>query len=175
MLHTRRNCPIEWAHTSGKTYADPFNEVELDVVVTGPGRPGASPCRPSGPATRPGACALRRAQIGQYTYRTVCSDAGNADLHGQTGTIMVARYTGDNPLLRRGFLRVAADRRHLEHADGTPFFWLGDTWWMGFTKRLTLARRISRSWPPTGSPRASRWSRSWPGSTPTWTGTTSGA
>ena len=28
------------------------------------------------------------------------------------------------------------DRRHFEHADGTPFFWLGDTWWMGLCERL---------------------------------------
>src|SRR5205085_7383415 len=35
-----------------------------------------------------------------------------------------------------GALRVSADKRYLEHADGTPFLWLGDTWWMGLTKRL---------------------------------------
>ena len=33
-------------------------------------------------------------------------------------------------------MRVAADQRHFEHADGTPFFWLGDTWWMGLSHRL---------------------------------------
>ena len=27
--------------------------------------------------------------------------------------------------------------RHFQHADGTPFFWLGDTWWMGLCKRLS--------------------------------------
>ena len=26
--------------------------------------------------------------------------------------------------------------RHFEHADGTPFFWLADTWWMGLCERL---------------------------------------
>jgi hypothetical protein len=31
---------------------------------------------------------------------------------------------------------VGASRRFLEHRDGTPFFWLGDTWWMGLTRRL---------------------------------------
>src|SRR4029079_13233631 len=30
----------------------------------------------------------------------------------------------------------AEDRRHFEHADGTPFFWLADTWWMGLCHRL---------------------------------------
>ena len=32
-----------------------------------------------------------------------------------------------NPL-RRGFLRPTANHHALEHADGTPFFVLGDTW-----------------------------------------------
>ncbi len=73
---------------------------------------------------------------GLHHYRTVCSDPGNADLHGQTGTLEVSPYEGQNPLMMHGPLRMAGDRRHLEHSDGTPFFWLGDTWWMGFTKRL---------------------------------------
>ena len=52
-----------------------------------------------------------------------------------------ARWTSDptrgpNRLYQHGPLRVAADHRHLEHADGTPFFWLGDTWWMGLCHRL---------------------------------------
>ena len=33
-------------------------------------------------------------------------------------------------------MQVATDRRYLEHNDGTPFFWLGDTWWMGLSHRL---------------------------------------
>jgi hypothetical protein len=28
-------------------------------------------------------------------------------------------------------VRVAGNGRYLEHADGTPFFWLGDTVWYG--------------------------------------------
>jgi hypothetical protein len=34
-------------------------------------------------------------------------------------------------------LRISASRRYFEHADGTPFFWLGDTWWMGLSDRLS--------------------------------------
>jgi len=46
------------------------------------------------------------------------------------------KYVGRNKLLLHGPLRVSKDRRRLEHADGTPFFWLGDTWWMGLCNRL---------------------------------------
>ena len=52
------------------------------------------------------------------------------------------------PLYLHGPLRVAADRRHFEHADGTPFFWLADTWWMGLCADFT-GRRSSSSWRPT--------------------------
>jgi hypothetical protein len=48
----------------------------------------------------------------------------------------VSPYQGKNPLCIHGPVRVAADRRHFEHLDGTPFFWLGDTWWMGLCKRM---------------------------------------
>ena len=33
----------------------------------------------------------------------------------------VQPYPGANPLYRHGYLRVAANHRHLTHADGTPF------------------------------------------------------
>ena len=48
----------------------------------------------------------------------------------------VLPYKGENPLFQHGPLRVSRNRRYLEHIDGKPFFWLGDTWWMGLTKRL---------------------------------------
>ncbi|MEZ5702798.1 MAG: DUF4038 domain-containing protein [Burkholderiaceae bacterium] len=32
---------------------------------------------------------------------------------------------------------MAPDKRHFSHEDGTPFFWLGDTWWLGLTQRLS--------------------------------------
>ena len=31
---------------------------------------------------------------------------------------------------------MAPDRRSFAFADGVPFTWLGDTWWMGFCRRL---------------------------------------
>jgi hypothetical protein len=49
---------------------------------------------------------------------------------GQAGTFDVLPADGDNPLFRHGgFLRVSANGRYLTYTDGTPFFWLGDTWW----------------------------------------------
>jgi hypothetical protein len=54
--------------------------------------------------------------------------AGSGDATGQFDCIP---YEGDNSLYAHGPLRVSADGHHLEHGDGTPFFWLGDTAWNG--------------------------------------------
>jgi len=51
--------------------------------------------------------------------------------------IELSKATGDNPLLKHSFLRVAGDKRHFEHADGTPFLWLADTWWKNLCQRMT--------------------------------------
>jgi hypothetical protein len=133
--HAIQNTATEWSYASGKPYPDPFNDIQLDVIVTAPnGDEQTVPAFWAGEQT----WTVRYAspQVGTHRYRTVCSDAGNLDLHGREGTLEVAPYAGDNPLLKHGPLRVAADQRHLEHRDGTPFFWLGDTWWMAFCKRL---------------------------------------
>ena len=125
----------EWAFVSGKAYADPFNDLELDVVFTGPeGRDQRVPAFWAGGQT----WRVRFAppSPGRYTFRTISADTSNPDLHGQAGVLEVSEYTGDSPLLKHGPVRVAADRRHFEHADGTAFFWLGDTWWMGLCRRL---------------------------------------
>ena len=126
-------CVVEWSYNSGKAYADPFNDVELDVVFTDPqGHEQTVPAFWAGEQT----WRIRYSPLaaGRYTYRTVASDQG--DLHGRRGVLEVSAYEGSNPLRKHGPMRVAADQRHFEHADGTPFFWLGDTWWMGLCSRM---------------------------------------
>jgi hypothetical protein len=133
----------EWIFTSAKPYKDPFNEVELDVIMRGPGGSEQRvPCFWAGGDE----WRMRYAAdgAGRYTFVTACTDAANQDLHNRTGVLDVAPYDGANPLLRHGHPRVAPDRRHLEHSDGTPFFWLGDTWWMGLTKRLRWPNDFER-------------------------------
>jgi hypothetical protein len=50
-------------------------------------------------------------------------------LDGTVGELLAGEAEGDAVVHRHGFLRRSAGGRHLEHADGTPFFWLGDTHW----------------------------------------------
>ncbi|MCS6852953.1 MAG: glycoside hydrolase family 140 protein [Gemmataceae bacterium] len=42
-----------------------------------------------------------------------------------------AAVAADNPFAKHGRLRVAKSGTYLEHADGTPFFFLADTCWAG--------------------------------------------
>jgi hypothetical protein len=125
----------EWGYTSGKFYADPFNAAELDIILT----------HESGqswrvPAYWAGGLEWRvrfaPPLSGNYQISTICTDATNISLQGQTATMQASPYQGRNPLLYHGPLRVADTHRTLEYSDGTPFFWLGDTWWMGLCKRL---------------------------------------
>ncbi|MBO9608414.1 MAG: DUF4038 domain-containing protein [Paenibacillaceae bacterium] len=136
MANVGQNQVVEWQYQSGKTvYADPFHEISLRAIVTAPdGRERTVPAFWGGGQTW--RFRYSSAQVGTHRYRTVCSDPGNQDLHGREGTIEVVPYVGNNPLYRHGSPRAAANRKHLVHEDGKPFFWLGDTWWMAFTGRL---------------------------------------
>ncbi len=130
-----QHCVLEWEYASGKAYADPFNEVDLDVIFTDPnGREQKVPAFWAGEQS----WRIRYSPSlpGKHTYRTVASDTSNPDLHGQTGELEVTAYQGDNPLRKHGPVKIAADQRHFQYQDGTPFFWLGDTWWMGLCNRL---------------------------------------
>lgn len=117
--------------------ADPFNEVVLDVVFTEPGgKERRVPAFWAG--GRKWKVRYASAVVGEHSFRTESSDDRDAGLHGVTGAVVVEPYKGDHPLYARGPLRVSDDNRYLQHADGTPFLWLGDTWWMGLTRRLSF-------------------------------------
>jgi len=126
---------VEVTLTSEKVYDDPFNEVHLDAVFTGPD--GTQLRVPGfwGGADR-WCFRYSSSKTGRHGWRTECSDTANTKLHGVAGKVEVVPYAGDNPLYRHGPLKVAEDRHHFEHRDGTPFFWLGDTWWKGLCKRI---------------------------------------
>lgn len=141
-LATSTRVPVEFALRAAGQYADIFNQLEVDAVFTGPGGQtwrvpafwaGGNEFRVRFAASEPG----------RYTFRTEAT-ADDSGVGGVEGTLDIASYTGSNPLYLHGRIRAAANGRTLEHEDGTPFFWLADTWWMGLVKRL--------SWP--GSVRA---------------------
>ncbi len=134
-LTASQNCVTEIHFRSTAGYAAPYDDVTLDVEFRGP--EGVSLRVPAYWAGD-NVWAVRFAgdRRGEWTFESTCSNASDQGLHQRTGSVTVEPYDGDNPLLQHGRLRVADDRRHFEHADGTPFFWVGDTWWMGLTTRI---------------------------------------
>ena len=131
-----QGCPAEWSYTSSKRSPDPFNDIDLDVVVTLPsGKEEKVPAFWAGRST----WRVRYAapETGKCRLRSNCTDQSNKDLNGLVSDLEVVPYTGANPLYRPGSIKVAKDQRHFEQSDGTPFFWLGDTWWMGLCARLS--------------------------------------
>ena len=135
VLRTEANVMIELTFRASRTYADPFNQVMLDLIVSDPrGREQRAPAFWAG--TNVWKARYASPLVGTYQFRTECSETQDQGLPGITGKIEVQPYTGSNPLYAHGPLQVAPNRRYLEHFDHTPFFWLGDTWWMGLCHRL---------------------------------------
>lgn len=111
---------------SARAYENPFLDVEIWARFTGP----------SGQVIRREAywdggttyrVSFAPTEAGSWTY--VVEAPAETGLSELTGTLEAVAYSGDLPIYQHGFLRVSADGRYLEYADGTPFFWLGDTHW----------------------------------------------
>lgn len=133
----------EWSFTSTKAYADPFNEVQVDLLVTTPsGTQLKVPAFWSGGQT----WRVRYSSplAGTHLWKLTCSDATNTVLNGASGSVELKPYTGEHPLYHHGFVKVGDDQRHFTYGDGTPFFWLGDTWWMGLCNRLSFPTDVQK-------------------------------
>ena len=126
---------FEYSFTSERKYENPFLDVQVDVFFKHGEKQWSAPAFWAGedkwtvrfaPPTQ-----------GDYTFQARCSDPKNGAMNGTAQSLRVTPYTGDNPLHQHGFLRIANDNRHFEHTDGTPFLWLGDTWWKNLCKRMT--------------------------------------
>ncbi|MEO6435323.1 MAG: DUF4038 domain-containing protein, partial [Tepidisphaeraceae bacterium] len=135
-LKTEANVMTELTLTAGRDYADPFNEVTLDMVVLDPqGHELRVPAFWAGNKTWKARYASP--VVGTHSFRSESSDPADAGLNGIAGQIEIKPYTGKNPLYLHGPLRIAPGKRYFEHIDGTPFFWLADTWWMGLCHRMS--------------------------------------
>ena len=134
-LTTEQWALFETSFASARKYGNPFMELEVEVLFRSGNQQWLVPAFWAG--DEKWTVRFAPPMQGDYTFEVRCSDPANHLLNRAAQTLHVTAYTGDNPLLKRGFLRVAVDKRHFEHADGTPFLWLGDTWWKGLCKRLT--------------------------------------
>jgi hypothetical protein len=126
---------FEGTFASSKIYADPFNDVDVDVIFTNGQQSWRMPTFWDGGSK----WTVRFAPPapGEYTYHLESTDKNNPDLNGHESRITIRPYDGTNVLLQHGMPRVSENKRYFEYADGTPFYWLGDTWWTGLSDRIS--------------------------------------
>ncbi len=119
---------FEHAFTSATAPENPFQDVELRVTFTGPLQQthtvhgfwdGSATWR----------VRFSPGEIGDWTFTTTATPDTDAGLHGHRGTFRVVEPADATVFDRHGPVRVSPSRTFLEHADGTPFFWLADTGW----------------------------------------------
>jgi hypothetical protein len=133
--HETISAPIgrlcEWDYCTSHRYDNPFDAIELDCIITSPtGEQWRIPAFWRGG----GRWSVRFVprEEGHYRIETDCSDTTNPQLHASIRTLHV-QHTASATLPER----IGLDpTRNGFQRNGTPFFWLADTWWMGLSDRL---------------------------------------
>lgn len=121
--------PVEVCLEGSVAREDPFAEIEVDVDFVSPsGETRRCPAFWDGGNVWKARFAPD--STGAWAWRSVCTDAADAGLNGIEGTVECVPNTGGTSTDRHGFLRARPGARYFSHADGTPFFWLGDTHWL---------------------------------------------
>lgn len=111
---------------AARDYENPFLDLSVMAVFTGPH--GETVRREAyWDGGRSYKVSFAPTAEGKWTYRL--SAPQDSGLDGVSGELECVPYEGDKDIYRHGFLKVSPDGRYLMHADGTPFFWLGDTHW----------------------------------------------
>jgi hypothetical protein len=126
------------AELQGPQEGQPYTEVSLSATFTQGGRSLDVPGFWDGGKTW--RLRFTPTAAGEWRYVTRYSRVDDRGLHQRQGTLQVGPPDKGNPLrLHGGLLKVAADRRSLTYTDGTPFFWLADTWWTAPSANTPLA------------------------------------
>lgn len=122
---------------SARDHANAYTDVDVWIELTGPGFSkrvhgfwdGGRTWKVRFVATAPG----------EWRWKAFARPADDAGLNGGAGALRAVAWTdaelAENPN-RRGFVRASENGHALRHADGTPFFLLGDTWLAASTWRL---------------------------------------
>ena len=144
-LNTSLYRATQWTLESEKDRADPWGELTLFATATGPdGETLRIPAYWDGGRTWRFRISLPA--TGTWRLTTECSDVGDRGLHSQSVVVEVSPpgASETNPLRQHGPVQLTADRSRFEHADGTPFHWFADTWWMLATDRVSFPEGFGR-------------------------------
>jgi Protein of unknown function (DUF4038)/Domain of unknown function (DUF5060) len=119
----------ELTFTAKNSYKNAYNDVTFWIYLSGPGFKkrvygfwdGGNTFHLRLVATTPGAWSWKSG-----------STPNDPGLSGKSGSFTAIEWTekekAENPL-RHGFLRPSENHHALNHADGTPYFAIGDTWY----------------------------------------------
>lgn len=120
---------IELTFSSGKEYSNPYTDVEFWVEFTGPS--GEKLIRPG---FWDGSNSFKVSfanplDKGEWQWTSFASNMADAGLHGKSGKLVSAPYSGNNPLVMNGLLRMSPGKCNVVHANGKSFLMIGDTPW----------------------------------------------
>jgi hypothetical protein len=123
---TQRWRAVEIVLTSSVTYDNPFQDVDVTATFAGPDHTLMS--RPAfWDGGRTWKVRFAPPHTGVWEMTTSATDPKNKGLDGVTASVRCDPYSGTLEIYKRGFLKVSANSRYFVYADGTPFFYLGDT------------------------------------------------
>lgn len=133
---------MELTFRAEQAHANPYTDVEVWVDLKGPGF--ARRCYGFWDGDRTFRVRVLATAPGTWTWKSGSSPA-DAGLQGKSGEFTAVAWPEgakiENPN-RRGFLRATANGHALEYDDGTPFFYLADTWWACSTWRYPWKGRV---------------------------------
>ena len=95
------NVPIEFSLQAARPHRNIFQEVDVDVVVSGPrGEYGRIPAYWAGDNVF--RIRFSAPDIGEYSWVSECSDSSDKGLHKVNGSFQLDGYAGTNPLFQHG-------------------------------------------------------------------------
>ncbi len=121
-------------------YSNPFNDVDVDLILAGNGVKYIIPGFWNGGKT----WKIRFAcpEEGEWLFKTVCTDKSNKKLDGRTGRVICKKYTGEYEIYNHGFVTTSYGKKYMTYDDGTPFFYLGDTHWSLGDETVDMVKTI---------------------------------
>lgn len=131
---------VEVTYISEKSYADPFSDADVDLILVGNGVKYTVPGFWNG--GNEWKIRFVCPSAGEWLFKTVCTDESNGSLHGRTGKVICSEYSGEYEIYRRGFITNAFNKKYFTYDDGTPFFYLGDTHWSLGDETVDMVKTI---------------------------------
>ena len=127
--------PAEIILHSTVDYKNPYTDTEIDATFT-----HTDGTRITLPGFWMGgvvwAVRFSPTKEGEWSYKVTCKDEKNKGLNAE-GKVTATETGKETDLAKHGFVTTVKDQRYYQYADGTPFFWLGDTNWQAPTQVST--------------------------------------